>query len=227
MRPSSAAAVVLSMSLSSAALAGDGEWETIIDGPPFVVKNRAKDGSAIKEVWGEGDVNASVADLQSALMDPANFHKFMPSVKSAKELGTPDADGSFFVYTQLDLPVLQARDYVVQVWVDEPVQPDGTGAFRQHWKAVPDKLPEKDGYIRVKVNDGSWHITPIGDGSKSHVVYKFSTDPGGMIPGWAKNMGNKKAVVDVLNAVEREAQRRGAERAKKLSAGGGTAPASK
>lgn len=216
-------AVAVAMSLSGAALAVEPEWETVIDGPPFVVKNRTRDGSPIKEIWAEGDVDAGVLDIQSALMDPESFHKFMPSVRSAKHVGAAEADGSFYVYTQLDLPVIQSRDYAVRIWVDESVKPDGTGAFRQHWKAVPNKVKEDDGYIRVKVNDGSWHITPIGDGTKSHVIYKFATDPGGMIPGWAKNMGNKKASVDVLNAVEQEAQRRGAERAKKPGVAG-TAP---
>ncbi len=207
-------AITALLSLSGAVAAAEPEWETIIDGPPFTVKNRAREGSDVKEIWGEGDVEASALDLQAALLDHDNFHKYMPSVHSAKVVGTPEADGSFHMYTQLDLPMLSSRDYAVRIWNDELVKPDGTGQFRQHWKAEPNKVEEQSGYIRVKVNDGSWQITPVGDGSKAHVVYKFATDPGGMIPGWAKNMGNKKAVVDVIKAVEAEAQRRAAERKK-------------
>ncbi len=208
-------AVFSLLSLSGIASAAEPAWETIIDGPPITVKNRARDGSDVKEIWGEGELQASALDLQSALLDHENFQKFMPSVRSAKVIGATETDGSFYMYTQLGLPMLSSRDYAVRIWNDETVKPDGTGQFRQHWKAVPNKVLEADGYIRVKVNDGSWEITPAGDGSKSHVVYKFATDPGGMIPGWAKNMGNKKAVIDVMQAVEAEAQRRAAERAKK------------
>jgi hypothetical protein len=64
----------------------------------------------------------------------------------------------------------------------------------------------------VRVNDGSWAITPTGDGSKSHVVYKFATDPGGAVPKFAANIGNKKAVAGTLQAIEQEAQRRRAAR---------------
>lgn len=207
------------LTVASVALAGDDDgWVTIIDGPPYVVKNRAREGTDLKEVWAEGDLDAPVGDIQAALMDPSRFHKFMPNVKQSKEVGKPEADGSFYVYTELALPVITSRDYAVQVWVDEPVKPDGTGQFRQHWKAAPQKVPEKPGLIRVKVNDGSWHITSIGDGSKSHVVYKFATDPGGMIPRFAVEMGNKRAVIDTLEAIEGEAQRRAADRKKKAGA---------
>jgi hypothetical protein len=210
-------AVLAAVSAGAVAWA-DEAWETVIEGPPFVVKNRVRDGTAVKEVWAEGDLDARVGDLQAALMDPARFPKFMPNVKLSREVGKPETDGSFYVYTELDLPVITSRDYCVQVWVDEPVKPDGSGQFRQHWKAAPDKVPEKAGLIRVKVNDGSWYITPTGDGSKSHVVYKFATDPGGMIPKVAVDMGNKRAVIDTLRAIEQEAQRRAAERGKREAA---------
>ncbi|MBK7864985.1 MAG: hypothetical protein IPJ65_41580 [Archangiaceae bacterium] len=215
-------ALLAALGFSASAAAEDG-WETVIDGPPYVVKNRAREGTAVKEVWAEGDLSASVGDIQATLMDPGRFPKFMPNVKQSKEVGKPEADGSFYVYTELDLPVITSRDYVVQVWVDEPVKPDGSGQFRQHWKAAPEKVPEKSGLIRVKVNDGSWFITPLGDGAKSHVVYKFATDPGGMIPKMAVDMTNKRAVIDTLKAIESEAQRRAQERQKRA----GGAPSGK
>jgi hypothetical protein len=200
------------LSCLCASLAFADEWETILDGPPFTVKNRTLPNSSIKEIWAEGDLNARVGDIQDTLMHPRDFKNFMPNLKAAREIGKPEEDGSFYVYTELDLPVITSRDYIVRVWVDEGVKEDGTGLFRQHWKAVPDKLPERAGLVRVRVNDGSWLITPVGDGSKSHVVYKFATDPGGAIPAFAANMGNKTAVTGTLNAIEKEAQRRAALR---------------
>jgi hypothetical protein len=160
-------------------------------------------------------LNAPAYDIQETLTQPEKFKNFMPNLKASRKLGAPEADGSQFVYTELDLPrPITSRDYVVQVWVDERANPDGTGKFRQHWKAMPNKLPERENLVRIKVNDGSWEITPIGDGTKSHVIYKFSTDPGGMVPNFAANLGNAKAVPDTLKAVEKEAQRRYAERKK-------------
>lgn len=205
--------------LALPALAADADgWEVVVKGPPFTVKNKAREGTAIKEVWAEGEIAAPVRDVQDTLMTPGNFKNFMPNLKVARNIGNVEADGSTYVYTELDLPVVTSRDYVVRVWLDESVKPDGSGAFRNRWVAVPDKLPERRNLVRVKVDDGSWYVTPVGDGSKSWAVYKFAIDPGGWIPNFAAEMGNARAVPDTFKAVEKEAQRRAAERAKTAAA---------
>lgn len=203
-----------------AASADDADgWAVVLKGPPYTVKNKARAGSGIKEIWAEGEIAAPVQDIQNVLTTSEQFRNFMPHLKVARQLGKPEADGSIFVYTELDLPVVTSRDYVTQVWLDEGVKPDGSGQFRQHWSAVPNRIPERRNLVRVKVNDGSWHITPIGDGSKSWVVYKFAIDPGGWIPAFAAEMGNAKAVPDTYKAIEKEAQRRSAVRLKAADAG--------
>src|ERR1700743_3252070 len=100
------------------------EWQTIVDGPPFTVKNRSLDGTPIKEIWAEGDLEARVGDIQDTLMHPRQFKNFMPTSKPAGEMGQPESDGSFYVYPELDLPVITSRDYIVRVWVDEGVKDD-------------------------------------------------------------------------------------------------------
>lgn len=196
------------------AFAGDDGWELVVSGP-ITVKNRDKPGaSGIKEVWAEGEIAAPVQDIQAALMTPNRFKHFMPNLTDSYEIGKPNADGSVFVYTMLKLPVVSNRDYVVRVWLDEGVKEDGSGVFRNRWSAVPDRLPERANYVRVKVNDGSWFVKPIGDGTKSWAVYKFSFDPGGSVPGFIAAMGNKQAVTETFTAVQKEAQRRSEERKK-------------
>ena len=63
----------------------------------------------------------------------------------------------------------------------------------------------------MKVNEGSWEVTPI-DATRSHVVYKFAADPGGLLPTWAKNLGNRRGVSNTIQAIEKEAQLRQKER---------------
>lgn len=205
--------VALALMCAAPAWAGDG-WELVVEGP-ITVKNRDKPGApGIKEVWAEGEIAAPVKDIQDALMTPSRFKTFMPNLKDSYEIGKPAADGSTYVYTMLNLPVVSNRDYVVQVWLEESAKADGGGVFRNRWAAVPDKLPERANFVRVKVNDGSWHVKPLGDGSKSWAVYKFSFDPGGSVPGFVAAMGNKQAVTETFNAVQKEAQRRTVERKK-------------
>jgi len=174
------------------------------------VKARPRAGSEVFEIWAEADLEAPVRDIQDALTTMDRFQHFMPYVKSAKEVSREE-DGTIYTYTELGFPVISNRDYVVRVWLDEGVRPDGSGVYRTHWVAAPDKLPEVDSVVRLKVNEGSWVVTPK-DAAKSHVVYKFAADPGGMIPTWAKNLGNRRGVSGTLEAIEKEAQRRQKER---------------
>ena len=199
-------AALLLLTFASVAWA-EAQWETVVQGPPITVKNRPRENSPVKEVWAEGEIAAPPQDIQAVLMNPDRFKHFMPNLKDCRSIGQPEADGSTFVYTELTLPVVSSRDYVTQVWLDESVKPDGSGTFKNHWKAVPEKIPERKSLVRVKVNDGSWEVRAKGDGSKSHVVYKFAVDPGGWVPAFAANMGNSQAVPQTYQAVEKEAQR--------------------
>lgn len=51
-------------------------------------------------------------------------------------------------------------------------------------------------------------------GNKSRVVYQFAVDPGGAIPAFLADVGNRNGVGDVFRAIEKEAQRLKAERAR-------------
>jgi hypothetical protein len=194
-----------------AAFAGDElKWETVATGA-ITVKSRGRPNSPVKDVWAEGEIAAPVQDIQSTLMESDQFPSFMPYVKESRHIGKPDADGTKYVYTRLELPVVTSRDYVLKVNLIQGVNADGTGEFRNHWEAAPDKLPVRASVVRLKINEGTWHVTPKGEG-KSWAVYKFAVDPGGWIPAFAADMGNKGAVTDTFKCVEKEAARRAAER---------------
>jgi hypothetical protein len=196
--------------LAASSGAEEPEWETVASGA-ITVKARPRPASAVFEIWAEADLAAPVKDIQDALTTMDRFSRFMPYVKTAKEL-SKEPDGTVYTYTELGFPVISDRDYVVHVWLDEGVKPDGSGSYRTHWEAAPDKLPARSNLVRIKVNEGSWVVTPKEDG-KSHVVYRFAADPGGSLPNWAKNYGNRHGVSGTLEAIEKEAQRRQKERA--------------
>jgi ribosome-associated toxin RatA of RatAB toxin-antitoxin module len=183
------------------------EWETIMTGP-VTIKARSRPNSPIREIWAETDLNASVQDLQEAILDAEAYPRFMPFVKESRYIGKREGD-EFLVYTHLQPPIVQGRDYVVKVLIEKNNQADGT--FENRWFAVPDKVPLNRHLVRLKHNEGSWTVKPKGEG-RSHVIYKFAVDPGGWLPGFVADMGNKTGVVDTLRALEREAQRRAVQR---------------
>ncbi len=186
------------------------EWETISD-EAIVIKVRARPDGKGKEIRAEGEVEASAADIQAALTDPASFKEWMPYTKESRLVSTGE-DGSRVTYTRLDFPVVSDRDYVAHV-VDEKRVEDGAGEYMQRWKLVEGVLPERVGIVRLKYNEGSWHVTAKGEG-KSHVVYRFSVDPGGWVPSGLASIGQKDGVLDTLEAVRKRARKLAQEREK-------------
>jgi len=190
-------------------------WETVEDGD-VVIKVRPRADGVGKEIWAETDLEASAYDIQTALIDAGSFRLFMPYVKESRIVSTAE-DGSRVAYAKLNPPVVNSRDYVLHVAEEKRVAEDGTGELLQRWKTVDGVVPVREGVVRLKHNEGSWQVTPRGE-NKAHVVYKFSVDPGGSVPGWLANMGQSDAVEDTLEAVEERAQKLGKERKQKAKA---------
>lgn len=195
------------------------KWRTVLEGP-LTVKTREVAGSDVHEYEVTGAMDAAVADVQSTLSDPERFVKFMPHVKESRILKREGQNDR--VYTKVQPPVGDPRDYVTEVTLLESVKPDGSGTFRQKWRAVNDALPERDGVTRITVNEGSWEITPSNGGRQSTIIYRFRVDPGGWVPGFVADMANKKAIPATIRAIEQEAKRRSATRGVGGSGSSGT-----
>lgn len=179
------------------------EWETVAT-TPFVVKVRPRPGTKAKDVWAEGELKASAAQVQAALEDAESYRLWMPYVKESRVV-RPTDDGGRLTYTRLDLPVVSSRDYISRVVTESKVAPDGTGVYQQRWQAEPDAFPARRDVVRLRLNEGSWKVEPKGEGT-SWAVYRFTVDPAGSIPGFLANVGQKDAVVETLRAVEKRAK---------------------
>lgn len=196
---------------ASTALAQEQEWETLQD-KPIVVKARNRATGGVKEFWAEGDIKGEVTDIQDVLTDTSRFTKYMPYMTEAREISKPDPDGAIYIYLRLDMPVLSPRDFIHKVYIDKDArQPWTKGVYASHWHAMPSKLPQRDGVVRLQISEGSWLVTPLPNG-KAHLIYKFSADPGGNIPSIFANMNNVKGPVETFAAVEREAALRATAR---------------
>lgn len=177
-------------------------WKTVATKPITIRVHARTDGKG-KDVWAEGVLHGDARDVQAALLDQDSYRHWMPYVKESRVVSRA-ADGSRVTYTMLDLPVVSSRDYVCQVVNDSLLAADGSGQFTQRWWAVPDALPVRKGVVRLPRNEGSWLVKAQGEGT-SYAVYKFSVDPGGSLPGFLANMGQKDAVLDTWKAVEKRA----------------------
>jgi hypothetical protein len=193
------------VALAAPLAAAGQEWETVERGP-IVVKVRSIPGTASREVWAEGELDAEVQDLQTVILDSEGYPRFMPYVKETRVLET-SADGARLVYTRLEPPFISARDYVVRAQVGKLLGPDGRGEFSNSWRSVPDRLPRRNGVVRLPICDGSWTVSRAASG-RARVVYRASVDPGSWVPGFISDMANRTGALHTLRAVEREARRR-------------------
>jgi len=57
------------------------------------------------------------------------------------------------------------------------------------------------------LNQGSWEITPLGDGAKSLVVYTVHAKPKTKVPGWMRESAQKKALPELFERVRSEAEK--------------------
>lgn len=207
MTPNALILVCLWSTLTMAA--EENPWETQRT-DPILIKTRSRPGTAVKEVWAEAHLNAAAIDIQKTITDVNRFTSFMPYMTESRFVGGTDADGAQYTYAKLDVPVLSPRDFVHKAYLDRDAAQDPNGVFANHWFAVPTKLPERDGVVRLKISEGSWQVTPSADGKSSHVVYKLCVDPGGAIPAFAANRANANGLTDTFKNIEREAQHRAA-----------------
>ena len=156
--------------MGSAALAQEQAWETLQD-KPVVVKARNRATGGVKEFWAEGDINGEVTDIQDVLTDTGRFTKYMPYMTDARELPPRDADGALYIYLRLDMPVLSPRDFIHKVYIDKDArQPWTKGVYASHWHAMPSRIPQKSGVVRLTISEGSWLVTPLPNG-KAHLIY--------------------------------------------------------
>ncbi|WP_228559460.1 MULTISPECIES: START domain-containing protein [Myxococcus] len=199
------------LGLAAGAAHAEEAWKTVAE-KPYVVKVRARPGSEAKDVWAEGELAASAADVQAVLRDVDAYRRWMPYVKESRILKDLPDEGQL-TYTKLDLPVVSSRDYICNVVLESKLAEDGSGVFSQRWQATPDAIPQRRGTVRIRLNEGSWRVEPRGEG-KSHAVYRFTVDPAGSIPGFLARMGQKDAVEDTFRAVEKRARERAESRAR-------------
>lgn len=209
--PWSSGAIAAALVLSSGMSRAEEAWETVAE-KPYLVKVRPRPGTGAKDVWAEGELAASATDVQAVLTDVDAYRLWMPYVKESRTIKDLP-DGARLTYTRLDLPVVSSRDYVSQVVQDSKLAEDGTGVFAQRWRAEPDAIPQRRDTVRLRLNEGSWRVEPRGEG-KAQVVYRFTVDPAGSIPGFLANMGQKDGVVDTFRAVEKRARQHAEARRK-------------
>ena len=118
------------------------------------------------------------------------------------------APQSWARYTRLEFPIIDDRDYFIEVFHDSDLAADGTGTYHTSWKPWGLDKPARHGVVRVTTIEGYWDVQPGSDAGHSKVTYYLLCDPGGALPAWIINLSNKRVIPNVFRALQSEVLRR-------------------
>ncbi len=182
----------------------EAKWEVKAQTKGVTVYSRAKPNSDITELKSVGIVPASPEAVFRVLFDFAHYRETMPYTEESTIIATEEGGKVVHFYSVVNAPVVSKRDYTIRV-TDESQWKNGTGYFKTRWTLSEKGPAPKEGVVRVKVNEGSWLLEPVENGTKTRATYYLYTDPGGSIPAWLANKANSSTIPDIFQALGKHA----------------------
>lgn len=183
--PSLAAAEKRGAPAPASALTGEG---FVFLGEDKGVKVYRRDKRRGIELAAEGNLPASPERVRKVLTDYPNHKKWQKHLKENRIISR--SEGGLIVYQRLDLPVLDDRDFTLDVaWGSE------SDVHWMRFTTANDRGPAPvKGVVRVTQHEGGWRLEPIKGGKGTHAVYRFYLDLAGSFPAW---MGKGQATSDL------------------------------
>jgi hypothetical protein len=187
-------------------VADEAPWKLAAERDRVKVYAREHAGSAVREMKAVGLVDAPPLEVWRVVRDYEAYPVSMPYTVEAKVLRRSAGDEVMLVYNRLEPPMVSSRDYLITI-TDESDWRDGRGFLKSSWTAAGADadalLPERQGVVRVRLNDGYWLLEPREAGRKTLATYSVYTAPGGAVPPFAANAANRVAVPRVFAAIRK------------------------
>lgn len=159
------------------------------------------ENSEFKMIKVECTLDATPATLIALLKDIDKKHEWVYSSKESEVLKINNpADFIFYAQVAVPWPFLD-RDYIAHMTINQVSNDFVTIDV----KSEPNKLPAKQGIIRVVNHGAHWDINDLGNG-KSKVIYTVSFNPGGAIPAWLSNLFVVKAPFETFQTIRNKVQ---------------------
>ena len=105
----------------------------------------------------------------------------------------------WYTYQRLAIPFFRDRDYTLRY---EAKQDSLHGDYALVWTIANDKGPPPDEHmVRIEISRGALEMVPVEEATKTRIICTIYADPGGSIPGWLVNIGNRSTLPDLLRAI--------------------------
>jgi hypothetical protein len=171
-----------------------------------VYKHRDSD---IIKLGADGRIDAPPDEVLQTLLDYERQVGVIDRLTESKVVAR--RDGRLRVYQRLNLPVIDDRDFTLDVrW-------GRSGDLRWiTYRAVRSGSPERDGVVRVTHHQGSWQLEPLDGGRATSVRFMVAIDLGGWLPKWMARAGSGKELPELFASV-RQLVRSSSEHGRRLS----------
>lgn len=157
-----------------------------------VYKHRS---SEIIRIGAEGLFPAPPERVKQALLDYSRQVGAIERLSEARVLSR--GERSLYVYQRLNLPVIDDRDFVLNVRHGA----DGDKRWVSYWAVTDRGPPPRDGVVRVTNHRGTWVLEPADDGHATRVRYQVSIDLGGLLPRWMARAGAGRELPALFGAI--------------------------
>jgi hypothetical protein len=179
-------------------------WETIRTEDGIVVSRKEVPGSPFVAFRGEGDVDAPLLRVGSVLVDVAREKEWIDSVVDARVLRRINST-DYVIYSHLATPpTMTDRDFVADVTLTVDAVRRGL-VVRMH--SVDDPAAPSTGYVRGALEESSFTLTSLGDGSRTHVVAEIHCDPRGSVASFIVNFFQRNWGYKTLTSLRRQVGR--------------------
>lgn len=159
------------------ATALEGNWEFRVDHKAIKVYSSKISGSQVLGFKAEAIFEVSLRKLVSLFHDFDSYGRWVHQLSEMQVLHQDDSL-DYVVRQVLNTPwPLPKREMIVRT----ELHTSEAGALALTMSGLPDYLPEKPDFHRVRKAWGAWVLMPV-EGSKVHVTFVMHIDPGSDIP---------------------------------------------
>lgn len=159
-------------------------WKLRSNSDGVNIYTRNFESSKVKAIKVECELNASLSQLVSVLMDVKNSEEWLYHT-SSNYIIKQVSPAELFYYSKIEMPwPVSDRDFIAHLKVSQDTL---TRIVIIDAPCIPDLVPVKPGLVRIENSRGRWIISPLGN-NRVKVVYTLHADPGGSIPAWLTNL---------------------------------------
>ena len=175
-------------------------WKVVKEEDGIQVYTRITDDSPIKEVRVEMEIAADLDKFMDILNNVEGYTNWVYKCIESSKLETV-SDTEFYYHTVSDFPFpVSNRDMVIHSTQHFDAERQIISTIST---AMPSRIPELDGVVRIQHFESSWQITPIAN-NKLAIEYEARTDPGGYLPVWVINLGIASAPMQTMKRLKEE-----------------------